>query len=152
MKKIALVFIAIALVCSCNNATKTSGTTQTGNKLDSINDDAFKRDLAASELEFAFEILQSSNEYKADTDGLREAIIANGGTGFTIMLEGSPNGEFDGATQSDIYIFALREEYEERSTVTNRYAYNPKNKQLLKYDGAKDEYYQIEFDKSLIEY
>lgn len=144
MKKIAFVIFIIVFACSCNNKSS-SNSNNLANK-------AFMRDLAASELSLAFEILQSSAEYKSDTDGLREAIIANGGSGFTITLEGSPYGELDGVPQSNRYIFAIQEEYEERTTITKRYSYDPENKQLLKYDAPSGEYYPIQFDRSIIEY
>lgn len=151
MKKVLFAFIVIALACSCNNNTNIIHEETQAKETDN-REDAFLRDKAASDLSLAYEVLLSSSEFKSDTTGLREAIIANGGQGFSIMLEASPYGDIDAAEQSNHYIFALREEYETHSLTTKRYAYDPQNRRLLKEDFVNDEYYPIPFDNDLVEY
>jgi ketosteroid isomerase-like protein len=102
-------------------------------------------------LDIVMKIVTSSQLYHKKTKGLQDAVIKNGGTGFGISLESSPDPESDDAFEfSDTYDFSLHESYPDRVVVIARFSFNPEENLLYEYDWVEDAYIPIDFDKSLL--
>lgn len=102
-------------------------------------------------IDVVMEILTTSSAYLKETDGVREAVIKNGGTGLIIEIEGSPNPKHDHAEEfSNTYDFSLHENYPSHAPTIARFTFNPKNRQLYKIDPLEDELIPIEFNKNLL--
>jgi hypothetical protein len=102
-------------------------------------------------LDVVMKIVTTSPLYLKKTKGLNDAVVKNGGTGFGLMLEASPDPETDGASEfSETYDINLHESYPDRMVVIARFTFNPKEKQLYEYDEIEDKYTPIEFDKELM--
>ena len=97
-------------------------------------------------------ILKTSVRYSQITKGLNRAVIENGGQGFGICLERSPNPKKDGAMGlSKTYDFVVYEMYPERQLNIAWFSFNPRNNKLYEYDPILDHQKQIAFDKNLLE-
>ena len=97
-------------------------------------------------------ILKTSVRYSQITKGLNRAVIENGGQGFGICLERSPNPKKDGAMGfSKTYDFVVYEMYPERQLNIAWFSFNPRNNKLYEYDPILDHQKQIVFDKNLLE-
>lgn len=102
-------------------------------------------------IETVIGIIEGSNSYNQITNGLAERVIKNGGNGYGILIDASPNPLRDNAlNQSDNYELSLHENYEDRNPVIARYVFNPKEKLLYEYNVAEDILVSIPFDKSLL--
>lgn len=101
--------------------------------------------------EAVIEILTASPRFEERTKGLHDAVVKNGGTGFGLTLEGSPEAEKDALDYSPTYDFSLHETYPDRDVVVARFSFNPKEQQLYEYDAITDKLNPIAFDKSLLE-
>ncbi|MDZ4680848.1 MAG: hypothetical protein SH848_08685 [Saprospiraceae bacterium] len=99
----------------------------------------------------ALEILTTSTRFEALTKALHEAVVKNGGTGFGITLEGSPEAEKDALDYSPTYDFSLHENYPDHNVVVARFTFNPTEQQFYEYDSITDKLNPIAFDKSLLE-
>jgi len=99
----------------------------------------------------ALEILTTSPRFEALTKGLHETIVKNGGTGFGMTLEGSPEAEKDALDYSPTYDFSLHENYPDRDVVVARFTFNPAEQQLYEFDAITDKLNPIDFDKNLLE-
>jgi hypothetical protein len=104
-------------------------------------------------LDVVLKIVTTSPLFLKKTNGLEQAVIKNGGTGYGISLESSPDPESDDAFEfSETYDFNLHETYPDRITVIARFSFNPKTSELYDYDEINDVYTPVEFDKSLLKY
>jgi hypothetical protein len=102
-------------------------------------------------IDAVMKIMETSPSFRKVTKGLNEAIIKNGGTGYGILIESSPNPTSDGALDySATYNFKLQEEYSDRTPVVARYTYNPVKQQLYEYHADEDTLIPIAFDKKLL--
>lgn len=101
--------------------------------------------------DIAMEIMRTSPAYRKITRGLYEAVVRNGGTSISILTEGSPNPEMDGAMgYSDTYDFSVHETYSDRMPVVARFSFNPADRQLYEYNVVEDKLYPIDFDRKLL--
>lgn len=97
-------------------------------------------------------VLKTSARYAQITKGLHKAVIENGGQGFGICLERSPNPKKDGAMGfSKTYDFVIYEMYPERQLNIAWFTFNPHTKKLYEYDPILDRQKQIAFDKNVLE-
>ncbi len=104
-------------------------------------------------LDVILKIVTTSPLFLKKTSGLEQAVIKNGGTGYGISLESSPDPESDDAFEfSETYDFNLHETYPDRITVIARFSFNPNTGELYDYDEINDVYTPVEFDKSLLKY
>ncbi|MBB6501818.1 hypothetical protein [Pedobacter cryoconitis] len=98
-----------------------------------------------------YQILTTSPRYKSLTKGLAERIIANGGTSYGLLYEGSPNPKLDSAlTYSKTYDYSVHESYPDREPVIARFSFDRKKRQLFEYDTAQDSLIAIAFNKKLL--
>lgn len=94
------------------------------------------------------QIVTTSPTFLKMTKGLAAGVVKNGGTSFGISMESSPNMEISGTDdQADTYIFELHETYPDRNVTIARFSFDPKKKQLFRYDGVNDTWNVIDFDK-----
>jgi hypothetical protein len=100
----------------------------------------------------AKEILITSDRYKQITKGLNVAVVKNGGEGYGVRLERSPNPEKDGEIgYSKTYDFVVYEKYPERQLNIAWFSFNPISEKLFEYDPILDHKKAIAFDKNLLE-
>lgn len=94
------------------------------------------------------QIVTTSPTFLKMTKGLDEAVVKNGGTSFGLSMESNPNMEMTGTEyNTDTYIFELHETYPDRNVTIARFSFDPKKKQLFRYNGASDTWTAIDFDK-----
>lgn len=151
MKTLIRIFIvsAVLLMISCDGKQKkdNDGTDDRPTK-DSVNTD---NESLRAEIDVVMDILTTSPAFVEMTKGLEKAVVKNGGTGYGIAIEESPNPERDGAMiVSDIYRFSLHESYADRKVTVARFEFDPKKKQLYEYNVAEDKLIPMEFDKDLL--
>jgi len=98
-----------------------------------------------------YQILTTSTRYQNLTKGLAERVIANGGTSYGLLYEGSPNPAIDSAMEySRTYDYSLHESYPDRQPVIARFSFDRKKRQLFEYDTAQDSLIAIAFNKKLL--
>jgi ketosteroid isomerase-like protein len=126
-------------------------------KITSESDDLTDKRLSEPDREFntcldvVIRIVTTSPLYIKKTKGLEDAVIQNGGTGFGLSLESSPEPESEDAFEfSETYDFNLHETYTDRIHVVARFSFNPEERVLYEYDIVNDAYTPIEFNKELI--
>ncbi len=127
-------------------------------KITTESDDVTDKRLSDPEREFdtcldvVIRIVSTSPLYLQKTKGLEEVVVKNGGTGFGLSLESSPEPESEDAFEySETYDFNVHETYTDRIHVVARFSFNPKEGILYEYDVVNDAYTPIEFDKKLLE-
>ena len=94
------------------------------------------------------QIVTTSPTFLKMTTDLAESVVKNGGTSFGISMESSPNMEISGTDDlAQAYIFELHETYPDRNVTIARFSFDPKKKQLFRYNGVNDTWNAIDFDK-----
>ena len=104
-----------------------------------------------SRREIAEEILFASPAFIAETKGLDERIKKNGGIGFSVLLEGSPDSADHAYNLSSTYDFQIAENYSDRMTVMERYTFDFSKKKLYQYDFSIEKLIPIPFDAKILE-
>lgn len=95
-------------------------------------------------------IIESSKESNEERDGLLEFIQERGGTSYGYMLEACPNPKEEYLEKSEYYEFNFHASYPERMGVISRYRFHPEKLILEKYKVVENDYFTINYDKSLI--
>lgn len=97
------------------------------------------------------DLLTNSKDYKETTKGLKEAIVANGGTGIQINLITSPDpSKHKSLKKGEVFTFAVSESYPDHTAAIATYIYDPVKKQLTKEDVVLAEFMPVPFDKKYI--
>jgi hypothetical protein len=149
---ILLIFASI-LIFSCGESSQTEVATQKSTN----NEGTIQRKPKQTTPEYTdcttvlIKIVSTTNRYKEITDGLHDAIVQNGGSGFGIRLEGSPTPISDASINySDTYDFNVHESYPDRHTVIARFSFDPVTEHLYEYDVVNDAMKQIDFNRDLL--
>lgn len=95
-------------------------------------------------------IIESSNENKEEREGLLKFITERGGTSYGYMLEACPDPKEEYLEKSEYYEFNFHASYPERMGVISRYRFHPEKLILEKYKVVENDYFTINYDKSLI--
>jgi hypothetical protein len=94
------------------------------------------------------QIVTTSPTFLKMTEGLAALVVKNGGTSFGVSMESSPNMEISGTDdQANTYIFELHESYPDRNVTIARFSFDPKKRQLFRYNGVNDTWTAIDLDK-----
>jgi hypothetical protein len=127
-------------------------------KITSESDDLTDKRMSEPDREFntcldvVIRIVTTSPLYIKKTKGLEDAVVKNGGIGFGLSLESSPEPESEDAFEySETYDFNLHETYPDRIHVVARFSFNPEEGILYEYDVVNDAYTPIDFDKKMLE-
>jgi len=158
MSYLTILFIVILVLAACNNEQKKLIPDKSTDVIAPIQNDSIlkieKSIIKKPKRSYVFrvkEILKTSGRYKQITKGLNRAVIENGGQGFGVCLERSPNPRNDGAMgHSKTYDFVVYEMYTERQLNIAWFSFNPRSKKLYEYDPILDRERQIAFDKNLL--
>ena len=101
--------------------------------------------------ETVLKILESADAYRTTTSGLEKAVKANGGTGFSLILAGSPRGAADSAmSTSPEYIYDVHESYADRAPRVMGFKFDPASKKLYQEDVVNATWLEVKFDEALL--
>jgi len=101
--------------------------------------------------EFVVNIIMSSKEFIELTEGLNERIIANGGSGYLLVLENNPDSIYNKVQKkSAVYDYSLRENYPDRATPIARFIFDPYKLMLFQEDMSEGTLKRINYDKAFV--
>lgn len=143
MKKTLPIIVSIFIFISCKNEKK-EDKQETSTQIEvSKNQQYLCEDAIIA-------IIESSKESVEEREGLLEFIQERGGTSYGYMLEACPNPKEEYLEKSEYYEFNFHASYPERMGVISRYRFHPEKLILEKYKVVENDYFTINYDKSLI--
>lgn len=143
MKNISLILLFLFIFISCKNEKK-EDKQETSTQIEvSKNQQYLCEDAIIA-------IIESSKESVEEREGLLEFIQERGGTSYGYMLEACPEPYEKYLDKSAYYEFNFHASYPERMGVISRYRFHPEKLILEKYKVVENDYFTINYDKSLI--
>jgi hypothetical protein len=97
-------------------------------------------------------LVTSSGKFVELTSGLNEKIISNGGNGYVLTLESSPDSEiYRSDKKPTTYEYSLQEDYSDRMVPIARFVFDTNNLQLYQENMSDGSLLKIDYDKKILE-
>lgn len=139
-------FLFLSLGISCNNK---------NNNVDPVSASELKKsDITVKKPcdEIVVNIIMSSKEFIELTEGLNDRIIANGGSGYLIVLENNSDSIYNKEQKkSAVYNYSLRENYPDRATPIAKFIFDPNKLLLYQEDMSEGTLKRMSYDKAIVD-